>query len=79
MAITADCGPHCGIRASAENTSTREAHCPCASPCHRDSAVPPALLDGRQPAGPAGFGLGRPMCWAWYEATGGRKPWEGPA
>jgi hypothetical protein len=73
MAITAGCGPHCGIRASAENTVTREGHCPC---CH-PGAVPPSLIDGRLPAGPAG--LGRPMCWAWYEGTGGRKPWEGPA
>lgn len=64
MAITADCGHHCGI------ANGTEAHCDCAG-CHNGAAgnfrtVMPWLL-----APPRS-----PMCDRWYERSGGMKPWE---
>jgi hypothetical protein len=75
MALTSNCGPHCGIRANAEDTLAREGHCDCARPCHPDGAVPPGGVirqAGRataaaSPAGPDGRPLhGTPMCDSWH-------------
>lgn len=84
MAINSACGPHCGIRANAEDTLTREAHCPCGT-CHdgdapamsvstirgQDRASAPADLDGNPLRG-------TPMCTRWYELAGSYRPWQPP-
>ena len=75
MALTSTCGPHCGIRANAEDTMAREAHCSCGDPCHPDGNAPPSriirqagpyLYPPSQPFGLDGKPLhGIPMCESW--------------
>jgi hypothetical protein len=85
MPITSACGPHCGIRANAEDTLAREAHCPCGDPCHAGggAAAPQIIrLNGAaaipaQPRDLTGSPLtGTPMCARWYEAAGDYRPWH---
>jgi hypothetical protein len=75
VALTLECGAHCGIRANAEDTLAREGHCGCARPCHADGAVPRGGVirqAGRATAATAPSGLdgkpltGTPMCERWH-------------
>jgi hypothetical protein len=87
MPLTSTCGPHCGIRANAEDTLAREGHCSCGDPCHPDGS-PPAPPDRvirqngadvtmAQPTGLDGQLLrGTPMCARWYERAGDYRPWH---
>jgi hypothetical protein len=85
VAITTSCGPHCGIRANAENTLTREGHCDCDELCHAGSApaVTVSAIRGQDRAsGPADLDgrplTGTPMCARWYEQAGDYRPWKPP-
>jgi hypothetical protein len=86
MALTSECGPHCGIRANAEDSLSREAHCPCKDPCHVIGGIPPVLITDRgspQPVilqrGDVSFlPAGTPMCARWYELAGNYRPWLPP-
>lgn len=49
MPMYESCGPHCGIRANAEDTIIREGHCGCGNPCHADGVVPYAHVAVRHP------------------------------
>jgi hypothetical protein len=75
VAITTTCGPHCGIRANAEDTLAREGHCPCGDPCHAEGNVPPGGVIRQRdretaPSAPRtldGQPLhGTPMCDSWH-------------
>jgi hypothetical protein len=70
MAITGDCGPHCGLRFNAEGTVRIEGHCDCTG-CH-DGAAPIIVTRG----GLLTSGPGVPMCNRWYERAGGYRPWQ---
>jgi hypothetical protein len=76
MSITLECGHHCGIRASAESTMTREAHCGCPE-CHEGAAPPGVVqvLDGSAPLAVHGLPPGQPMCTRWYARAGDCRPW----
>jgi hypothetical protein len=84
MPLTSACGSHCGIRANAEDTMSREAHCGCGDPCHSDGSAPPPQVirvSGQDaPAAPADLDgrplRGVPMCARWYERAGDYRPWH---
>ena len=69
MAITSDCGSHCGI------SGPRESHCDCASPetrCHASRTAP--LVITRSDLLTAGPSV--PMCDRWYQRAGTYRPWQ---
>jgi hypothetical protein len=85
MPLTSACGPHCLVRANAEDTIILEAHCPCDELCHQGSPPPGyALNRNTADAAPAPAGLdgqplrGVPMCTRWYERAGDYRPWQPP-
>jgi hypothetical protein len=86
MAITPECGPHCGIAGGADDTITREGHCDCGDLCHPPGHAPPSVAlrrgaggESRQPLSQDGQPLhGVPMCARWYELAGDHRPWDGP-
>jgi hypothetical protein len=64
MAITGNCGPHCGISAH------REGHCDCGT-CHAGSA--PVVITREDLTAAV---RGTPMCARWYERAGDYRPWQ---
>jgi hypothetical protein len=68
--ITDDCGPH-RHRGNAENTVTREGHCPC---CHPGAVPGPIGASLTRRGRPAGCAV--PMCWAWYDRSADAQAWE---
>lgn len=64
MAITGNCGPHCGV------SSGREGHCDCTL-CHAGTA-PVVITRDELTAELRGI----PMCDRWYERSGGVRPWD---
>lgn len=85
--LTGSCGHHCGIRSAAdEGGLTFIGHCPC-DECTCIWAVVEVVVDEAQPPGEVRLVsgnsevtminvAGRPMCWGWYERSGGVRPWE---
>ena len=77
MTFSDGCGPHCIVRANAEDTVLIEAHCPggetCGQECHADGDVSPSYNINRGRADAAlpprsidGLPLyGIPMCDSW--------------
>jgi hypothetical protein len=72
VTITSDCGPHCGIRSTAEGTGRVEGHCDCPG-CHDGTA--PIVLTRSDLLTTA---PGTPMCARWYERAGDYRPWNRP-